>query len=454
MDGHPWLGIIIIAALTIIAYFLELAKAAFENLSYNTLEKMADDDEEDPEHAAIAKAALEFVDHKERAFLNAVRAGMGIALIGDGIAFAKHIAGALYDAAYDYHRSEFLPVLYVVLAIIVFIYLVVLLSHIIPDRLGSLKAEKHFFRLFGLMKMITVVLAPIGTCLEVGCHILLKIVGVDSDAEDIVTEDEIISMVNESQEQGVLEAEEAEMISNIIEFDEKQTRDIMTHRTKIVAVDSEMDIESAMKFMARQSFSRFPLFTGDIDNIVGVIHLKDVVKCYAGNNYKNRTLLDISRKPLMVPDTLNIDDLFHEMQNKNVHMAIVIDEYGQTAGIVAMEDILEEIVGNIQDEFDNEEQLIRKCNDTIWIVLGETHLDELSEATGLEPDDDDMENFDTLNGLLISILGRIPADDEKATVEYNGYRFDILETKRKMIRKVRVTKIETPGDKEEGSEDQ
>ncbi|MBR5731866.1 MAG: HlyC/CorC family transporter, partial [Lachnospiraceae bacterium] len=133
-------------------------------------------------------------------------------------------------------------------------------------------------------------------------------------------------------------------------------------------------------------------------------------------------------------------------------MAIVIDEYGQTAGIVAMEDILEEIVGNIQDEFDNEEQLIRKCNDTIWIVLGETHLDELSEAIGVEPDDDDMENFDTLNGLLISILGRIPADDEKATVEYNGYRFDILETKRKMIRKVRVTKLETPEEKEEKEE--
>ena len=448
MDGHPWLGILIIAVLTIIAYLLELAKASFENLSYNTLEKMADGEEQE-ELAAVAKEALGFIDKKERAFLNAVRAGMGIALIGDGIAYTRHIAGVLYDTAYAYHQSEILPMLYVVLATIVFIYLVVLLSHIIPDRLGSLKAERHFFRLFGIMKLVTAILAPIGSCLEAGCHILLKIVGVDSDAEDIVTEDEIISMVNESQEQGVLEAEEAEMISNIIEFDEKQTRDIMTHRTKIVAVDSDMDIESAMRFMARQSFSRFPLYTGDIDNIVGVIHLKDVVKCYAGNNYKNRTLLDISRKPLLVPDTLNIDDLFHEMQNKNVHMAIVIDEYGQTAGIVAMEDILEEIVGNIQDEFDSEEQLIRKCNDKIWLVLGETHLDELTEATGIEPDDDDMENFDTLNGLLISILGRIPADDEKATVEYNGYRFDILDTKRKMIRKVRVTKLDLPEEEKE-----
>ncbi len=161
MDGHPWLGIIIIAALTIIVYFLELAKAAFENISYNTLEKMADDDEENAENAATAKAALEFIDHKERKFLNAVRAGMGIALIGDGIAYTRHIAGAIFDKAHDYHGSDILPVVYVVVATIILMYLVILLSHIIPDRLGSLQAEKHFFRLFGLMKMITVILTPI-----------------------------------------------------------------------------------------------------------------------------------------------------------------------------------------------------------------------------------------------------------------------------------------------------
>ena len=283
MDGHPWLGIIIIAALTIIAYFLELAKAAFENLSYNTLEKTADDDEEDPEHAATAKAALEFIDNKERAFLNAVRAGMGIALIGDGIAFARHIAVALYDAAYAYHGNEILPVVYVILATIVFIYLVVLLSHIIPDRLGSLKAEKHFFRMFGLMKLITVILAPIGSCLEAGCHILLKIVGVDSDAEDIVTEDEIISMVNESQEQGVLEAEEAEMISNIIEFDEKQTRDIMTHRTKIVAVDSEMDIESAMKGLLAPVQREVYLGQAEVRNTFNLPKVGTIAGCYVAD---------------------------------------------------------------------------------------------------------------------------------------------------------------------------
>lgn len=452
MEQHPWLGVMIIVALTIIAYLLELAKAAFENVNDATLEKLADDTENDPQTAAMAEKALEFIDVRERGFLNAVRASMGAALIVNGLAFAKHIMPAIYNRADAGTGSGIAAVSITVVSVILFIYLQVLFAHIIPDRLGSLKAEKYFFRMFGLMKGVTVVMTPFGAMLEGGCKLGLKLIGVDASAEDIVTEDEIISMVNESQEQGVLEADEAEMISNIIEFDEKQAQDIMTHRTRIIAVNSEMGIEEAMRFMAGQSFSRFPLYTGDIDNIVGVIHLKDVVKCFAGNNYKEKTLIDIARKPLFVPDTQNIDDLFKDMQEKNVHMAIAIDEYGQTAGIVAMEDILEEIVGNIQDEFDREEEQIRKCKEGIWLVLGDTHLDELAEEIGIEFKDDDLESFDTLNGLLISILDRILVDGEKATVEYQSFRFDIIETKNKMIRKVRVTKLHEKNE-EDGSED-
>lgn len=440
MDGHPWLGLIIIAAVTLTDFFLELAKAAFENVSSKTLEKLADD-EENAESSKTAKSALKFIDEKERVFLNAMRAALGISFILDGIAFMKHVAPDVREWAVGRFANDIAAAAAVVITAVVIMYLIVLFSHIIPDRLGSLHDEKYFFKMFGIMKMMTVLFTPISFLLEGGCHILLKIVGVDSDAADIVTEDEIISMVNESTEQGVLEAGEAEMISNIIEFDEKQAQDIMTHRTRIVAVDSEMGIEAALKFMAGQSFSRFPLYTGDIDNVVGVIHLKDVVKCFASNNYKDKTLIDIARKPLFVPDTQNLDDLFADMQSKKVHMAIAIDEYGQTAGIVAMEDILEEIVGNIQDEFDREEEVIRKVTDNIWLCMGEAHLDELSEATGLEPEDDDLESFDTLNGLLISILDRIPVDGERATVEYRGYRFDILDARKKMIRKVRVTKL-------------
>ena len=443
MENHPYLGVLIIVAFTIIDFFVSLAKAAFKDISEPLLEKIADEDEENPSKAMKASEAITFIDTKERLFYNATWLIIGISWISSGVFYARMtIPGirslfyGVFGSAGDEAAREILSLLAVII-----IYLMILFAHIMPDRLGSRRSEKYFFKMFGLMKLITSFFTPLSRLLEGGCRVVLKIFGVDPDEEDIVTEDEIISMVNESHEQGVLEAEEAEMISNIIEFDEKQTKDIMTHRTRIVAVDSEMGIEKAMKFMASQSFSRFPLFTGDIDNIVGVIHLKEVVKCFSSNHYQDKTLMDIARKPLFVPDTQNIDDLFHEMQTKNVHMAIVIDEYGQTAGIVAMEDILEEIVGNIQDEFDKEEDMVRKTKDGSFICLGEAHLDEITEITGFEPKDEDLENYDTLNGLLISILDRIPEDNEHETVLYEGYSFEILEVKRKMIRRVRVKKL-------------
>ncbi len=457
MDNHPYLGLLIIFAFTLIDFFVSLAKAAFKEVSEPYLEKLADD-EDDPSKAAKAAEGIRFIDEKERLFYNATWLVIGISWICSGYFYARMTIPRLRASIEEMLASHLnrtgavtFAVIAVILITIILIYLIILFAHIMPDRLGSKRAEKYFFRMFGLMKLITTFFEPLSALLEGGCRLILKIVGIDADEADIVTEDEIMSMVNESHEQGVLEAEEAEMISNIIEFDEKQTKDIMTHRTRVVAVDSKMGIEQAMRFMARQSFSRFPLYTGDIDNIVGVIHFKDVVKCFSSAHYKDKKLIDISRKPLFVPDTQNIDDLFHEMQSKNVHMAIVIDEYGQTAGIVAMEDILEEIVGNIRDEFDEEDDMIRKTRDGSYICMGEAHLDEIAEETGMEPKEEDLENYDTLNGLLISILDRIPEDNEHETVIYEGYSLEILEIKRKMIRKVRLRKLpeeSTPAESE------
>ena len=460
MDGHPYIGLIIIFAFTFIDYFVSLAKAAFKDISESYLEKLADDDEDDPALAAKASEALKFIDNKERLFYNATWLAIGISWICSGIFYARMTVPTLRISIFaalsrgmNESGANALSIAAVILITILLIYLIILFAHIMPDRLGSKRSEKYFFKMFGLMKLITAFFRPLSALLEGGCRVILKIVGVDSDAEDIVTEEDIMSMVNESHEQGVLEAEEASMISKIIEFDEKQTKDIMTHRTRIVAVDSEMDIERAMRFMAKQSFSRFPLYTDNIDNIVGVIHMKDVVKCFSSGNYKDKKLIDISRKPKFVPDTQNIDDLFREMQTENVHMVIVIDEYGQTAGIVAMEDILEEIVGNIRDEFDKEEDLISKCKDGTFVCLGEAHLDEISEATGFEPTDEDLDNYDTLNGLLISILDRIPEDNEHEIVTYEGYSFELLEVKRKMIRRVRIRKLSDDKASEENKEE-
>jgi len=251
-------------------------------------------------------------------------------------------------------------------------------------------------------------------------------------------EDDIISMVNEGHEQGVFDAGQAEMISNIFELDDKEVSDIMTHKKRIVAVDVNMPLKDALQFMLSENYSRYPLYEDNLDNIIGILHLKDVAAAYISPGKNKKTLREIAREPFFVPDTQSVNLLFHEMQTKNIHMAIVVDEYGQTAGLVAMEDFLEEIVGNIQDEYDQEEKMILSVDNDSCVVKGSISLEDLEDELNISIDHQD---FDTLNGLLISILDRIPADGEQATLEYGGYRFDILKTMNKMIEQVRISKL-------------
>lgn len=437
MDVNPWAATLIIVLIIIFDFLVALVKSAFEHVSENEL-KSESESENGSANEKAAKA-LEFIDKNENHFYNACWLIRGIAWIVIGMLWCmgplERIVGSL-----DAQDSRIMPIAVSVLLSIALIFLVTLLTYVLPDRLGNRNTEKIFYNTFGFMKFITYLLKPLSLLLEGCCALILLPFGIKlKDLEENVTEEEIISIVNEGQEQGVIDDDEAEMISNIISFDEKQTKDIMTHRTKIVGVDSGMNIEDAMGFMAGEAFSRYPLYTDDIDNIIGVLHLKDVAKCYASGEYKQKTLKDIARKPFFVPDTMTIDELFNQMQAKKNHMAIVIDEYGQTAGLVAMEDILEEIVGDIEDEFDNEEQQIIKAKDGSFILRGEAPLSEVAEETGIQIRESDLENFDTVNGLIISLLDRIPTDGERENVSYGDYTISILEVKNKMIRKCRVT---------------
>lgn len=456
MDYHPWLGIAIISVLTFFDFFVSIAFAALEEVDEALLDEKA--------KAGSEKAALaaKFVDERNILFLNSAKVVLAASWFGSGIVFSRTILRSFYAwicTVIDTGAGawvEAAAVAVTVLYSILLVFVVALISYSIPVKIGVKRSDRLFLKYFGLMRFITAVFGPFTGMLEALSRGIIGLFGIRYSAEDDnVTEAEIISIVNEGQEQGILEEGEAKMISNIISFDEKQAHDIMTHRSRMIAVNSEMGIEAAMRFMSRQSFSRFPLYTGDIDNIVGVIHLKDVTKAVANGRASSKKLIDIARTPLFVPDTMNISDLFHEMQSKSIHMTIAIDEYGQTAGIVAMEDILEEIVGNIRDEFDHEEEPITPVKDGEWICLGEAELEEVCEKTGLKPEEDDEDSFDTLNGLVISILDRIPADGETATVEYCGYTFEILETRRKMIRRVKVTKNQEPAaaDSADGTED-
>lgn len=337
------------------------------------------------------------------------------------------------------YRLQLLFYIYTILSIILLIFMMTLFGWLLPKKLTVKYPEKVSYGLYGLIRIVCFLFSPFSWLLDIAFNLLLRTFRINPNGPQVnEIEDEIISMVNEGHEQGVFDAEKAEMISNIIELDDKEVEDIMTHKKRIIAVNAEMSLVEALKFMLSENYSRYPLYEDNLDNIIGILHLKDVFSAYISSDNKKQSLKEIAREPYFVPDTQSVNLLFHEMQSNNIHMAIVIDEYGQTAGLVAMEDFLEEIVGNIQDEYDKEEKMIISIDKDSYVVKGSISLEDLEDELNILVDHED---FDTLNGLLISILDRIPADGEKATLQYGGYQFDILETMNKMIGQVRISKI-------------
>ena len=261
-------------------------------------------------------------------------------------------------------------------------------------------------------------------------------------SDNDVTEEEIMSMVNEGHEQGVLLASEAEMIHNIFEFGDKEAKDIMTHRNNIVALDGERSYYDTVAFIVSTGRSRFPVYVDDIDNIIGVLHIKDAL-LFAQKNEVFRTAIkdipNLIREVNFITETININTLFKQMQSDKNHMCIVVDEYGQTSGIVAMEDILEEIVGNIEDEHDEDEQIFQLESDGSYTFDGLTELKDVLEVIDLPVEED---AFETLNGLLVFLLEKVPTDGMCEVIHAYGYCFEIQNVEERIIREVRITKQE------------
>ena len=269
--------------------------------------------------------------------------------------------------------------------------------------------------------------------------------------EDL-TEQEIMSMVNEGHEHGVLQESEAEMINNIFTLDQKEAKDIMIHRKQIMALDGHETLQEALVQIRDMAYSRYPVYLDDIDNIVGIIHIKDILNQMQEPSVLEKQLTTIDnliRPAPFIPETRNIDVLFKNMQSQKIHMVIVVDEYGQTAGIVTMEDLIEEIVGDIFDEYDESRDTFRTQVDNSIIIDGLASLDDVEQELDIEFGDVEME---TLNGYLTELLGHIPSrEDLDKEIVANGYRFKILSLGNRTIGRVRAEKIndkETKGESE------
>ena len=330
-----------------------------------------------------------------------------------------------------------------VLSFIAMIYILLTFGVLIPRKMASRQPEKWAYACIDPIYIITRLLAPLTGLVNLTAKGILFLFGVRNNTdENDVTEEEIINMVQEGHEQGVIQASEAEMISNIFEYGDKEAQDIMTHRGSIVAIDGETKLKDAIASMLGGKNSRYPVYEENIDHIIGILHLKDAMRFHISDDKLDLPIAKLDgllREPYFVPQTKNIDELFKEMQSQKLQMAIVVDEYGQTDGLIAMEDILEEIVGNIKNRGKGE-----------YVMEGKTPLKEVEELLGITFDE---EEFETLNGFLISRLDRIPEPDEQFDVDYKGYNFKILSVVKKMIGSVLVRKLpeeKTPQNAEDG----
>lgn len=351
---------------------------------------------------------------------------------------------------FSWHTRLF-AILTAILVTFFLLYIIVTFGVSIPRKVTSRNPEKWFRMFITPIYYYVRATAPITALVSVTAGGILRIFGIKGAGRQAdVTEEEILSMVNVGHEQGILEANEAEMISNIFEYGDKEAKDIMVNRNNMVGIESTMTLQEAAAFIVDAHNSRFPVYEGTIDHIIGILHLKDVMRMQMNSKMKNRPIGKIKgllREPRFITEKRKIDDLFRVMRAEKIQMVIVVDEYGQTAGLVALEDILEEIVGNIEDEYDEEASYIVRNDEDGYVIQGKMPLEELEEQLKISFDE---EPFDTVNGFVISRLEHIPEEGEDFEFEYEGYRFRILEVKDRMIQSVLALPLPEQEEEAEG----
>lgn len=289
------------------------------------------------------------------------------------------------------------------------------------------------------LNTLSVVTSPAVKLLTASTNLLVRLLGVDPGKEDSkVTEEEIRMMVNVGGEEGTIHQTEQEMINNVFEFNNKTVEEVMTHRMDLAALPVEAGLEETIALINEEKFSRIPVYEGSIDRIIGVLHAKDLIRYLAAEEREEFDLRDLIRPPYFVPGSKRADLLFKELQQRKTHLAVVIDEYGGTDGVVTMEDLVEEIVGNIFDEYDEVVKDIDKIDDNTFLITGTAGLDAVAAYFDVELPTGE---YDTLSGFIIGQLGRIPLSEERPAVEFAGLLFKVEEVEEKRIARVKVCRV-------------
>lgn len=440
--GSLILKLVLLFVLILVNAFFAMSELAIISLNDNKIEKMAEDGNKK------AKKIVKLTENSSR-FLSMIQIGVTLAgfltSASASTTFAEMLTAKVMQV-WPMLPQNIINGVSVVLITIVTSYFSLVLGELVPKKIAMQASEKISFKIVGILLFFSKIFSPLVKVLAVSTNGVVRLLGFNPHAdEETVTEEEIRMMVDVGGEKGVIEDVQKEMINNIFEFDDLDAGDTMTHRTDMVAVEVNDPLQEVIDVSVENGYSRIPVYEDDQDNIIGIVYIKDLLE-YVGKKLPDKTLRDIMRKPLYVPESKVCGDLFKEMTEKRTQMAVVVDEYGGTAGIVTLEDIIEAIVGNIQDEYDDEDEEISKIDETTFTIDGVTNLEEVEELTGVEIPEG---SYDTLAGFIIKNLGFLPQEGEIYEVIYENLKFTVLEVDERRIEKVRVEISPVEEEKEE-----
>lgn len=426
--------IIILIILIGINAFFAGAEISIVSLREITLEKKASEGD---------KKAIQLLDiiREPSKFLATIQVGVTLASFFTSASAAVGLSKILEKALQGAGNSfvvKFAPTISFIVITVLISFLSLLFGELIPKRVALRKSEFIASKSVGVIRIIEVIAKPLVIALTKTTNFFVNLLyGAEKENEDLITEEEIRMMINVGEERGIFQKTETEMINSIFQFDDTTVSDVMTPRPDIVALDINSSFDETLKVIIEEKYSRIPVYEENTDNIVGVLYTKDIIDYLAFNTKQNEfNLKKFIKEPFFVTEYMKIDSLLREMQKRSIHISIVIDEYGSTAGLVTIEDMLEEIVGNIFDEYDEMEEEIAIRGEDEFEVDGGINMSELNELL----DYDYPENYDTVSGLVLDYLGRFPKKGENIIIE--DYVFTVLDLEKKRIKKILVKKQE------------
>ena len=432
MDSNLWMQFLLIIVLILINSFFAASEISIVSLNHNKLKKLSEDGNNK------AKLLMKFVS-KPTSFLASIQVGITLSgLLASAVAsetFADPISKIFAHSAVS---PSLVKILVIAIITIILSYFTLVFGELVPKRIAMQHSEEVALGVSTVLDVVSRVLQPFVVFLSFSTNVIVKLFGVDLTGErHNVTEEEIRMMVDVGEESGVIEENEKDMINNIFDFNDRSAGEIMTHRTDIFAVENTATLDEIVELGINEGYSRIPVFEDDIDNIVGIIYIKDLLKFISMKTKDEFDIKSIMHQPLFIPETKHCYELFSLLTGKKLHMAVVVDEYGGTAGIVTLEDLIELIVGNIQDEFDNEEEDYSMINETTFNIDGSTSLDEVSDLLDVDLPEGD---YDTIAGLIIDILGTIPREGEHPSVTISDVTFTVEEVDERRIERVIAVK--------------